>query len=195
MKGNLGIFYLSIARAKQLKQKTIIAYNDLKPVLLQSDSEIGRGEYEDVLEQYLGPASESIVNNNYLLIKEAGDKLKGAEVYDKQKAVLEKIEEFKGKKINGVGIRKIPSVMYELDAIETMIVEDSRMLAEILLNELDCNSLNGDAKKECNLGWSYYNEASSKTKKAEQIDFYKKAWERGVKALDKLGISEGVASR
>jgi cysteine-rich repeat protein/parallel beta-helix repeat protein len=187
--------------AKQLKQKAASQYSDLEDELLQSGSEIGQGEYQDVLDQYLIPAKIGIANNNYLYMYDVEVMIdgvltqvyKGSTTYDNQKVVVDKLEGFKGKKINDVEIRNIPSINNEFDDIEQKLVEDSGMIASILLTDLDCNSLGGDARSECNLGWDYYNEAPTKSNKAEQIDYYKKAWEQGVKALEKLGMDEPIA--
>ena len=65
----------------------------------------------------------------------------------------------------------------------------------MLLTELDCASLNGDAEKECNLGWDYYDEADEKEDRAEKIDYYKKAWEQGVKSLEMLEIYGPIACK
>jgi len=187
--------------ARQGKEEAIAEYTALD-LPNQPNSEIGSGEYEDVLDQYLIPAVDTIIFHNYLFrydtkFEENGSEVtiaKGTENFDLQNNAVEKLEEFKGKKINGEEIRKIPSIKNELDKIETKLVEDSRLLAKVLLDELDCDSLSGDAKKECNEGWKYFNEASSKSKNAEKIDFYKKAWEQGVKTLEKLDVEGNVAS-
>jgi len=187
--------------AKQLKQKASNQYADLEADLLQPGSEIGQGEYQDVLDQYLLPAKLGIINNNYLFKFDVKVTINGSEVevkkgsttYDHQNNAVEKLEEFKGKKINNVEIRNIPSINNELNEIEIKLVEDSRILADILLTELDCGSLSGSAATECNLGLSFFTEAPTKSTRAEQIDVYKKAWEQGVKVLEIQGIQGSIA--
>ncbi len=179
--------------AKQLKQKARNKYLDLEDELLTSGSEIGEDEYWDVLDQYLTPAVNGIVNQNYLYIESSSNTIDGYVVYDNQNAVVEKLEGFKGKKINDEPIKDIPEISSKLVEIQDILVEDSRFLGEVLLSELDCASLNGDAKDECYLGWDYYDEVDEKSNKAESIDYYKKAWEQGVKSLDKLDIYGPIA--
>ena len=181
--------------AKQLKQKVKDQYLDLKDELLQSGSEIGEDEYWDVLDQYLTPALDSIVNQNYLYTVDHLNAIKGHVVYDNQNTVVEKLEGFKEKKINDELIEDIPEINSKLIEIQEILVENSRFLGEVLLTELDCASLNGDAEKECNLGWDYYDEADEKEDRAEKIDYYKKAWEQGVKSLEMLEIYGPIACK
>ena len=195
--------------AKQLKQKAIEAYQDLEPVLLGSGTEIGTGMYEDVLFKYLIPAKNGIVNDSYLFLEDVkvfnetiGKEVvipKGTVVFDLQKAVVDAlVEEFPTKKINGVLIEDLPAINSDIDEIVQLLVNDSRLLADTLLTDLGTLSLNDDAQKEYDKGLEYFGDAPLKDgeprKAAGQVDFYKKAWEQGTKALEKQGVTGNVAS-
>ena len=193
--------------AKQLKQKAIEAYQDLEPVLLGSGTEIGTGMYEDLLNKYLIPAKSGIVNDSYLFVEDVKvfngtEEIvipKGTLVFDLQKAAVDAlVEEFPTKKINGVLIEDLPAINSEIEEIVQLLVNDSRLLADTLLTDLGTLSLNADAQKEYDKGVEYFNDAplkdGSPRKPAEQVDFYKKAWEQGTKALEKQGVTGDVAS-
>lgn len=49
-----------------------------------------------------------------------------------------------------------------------------------------------DQQTEYNLDLDYYNEASDQPDASHKVDYYKKAWEQGKKALELAGIDSGL---
>jgi len=117
--------------------------------------------------------------------------LEGSEAFEFQQIAFEKLDEFKGKKINGVEINGIPDILANTTFLQSKLVADSRFLASILLDNLDCSSIavGSAARNECDLGLSFLSQGEDTSLKGpERIDFYSKAWLQGVKVLDELSI-------
>ena len=192
--------------AQEIKKQAFDAYVALEPVLLQNGSEIGSGEYLDVISQYFVPALLGIVNDNFLFKTDTSlivngtptDVKKGSVVYDNQNNIIERLEEFKGKKINGALISTL-AVASDLDDIESLIVDDSRLLAATLLeseSQLDsCSDEEFAALTECTKGLDFLAAGDAPgLSNAERVNTYKKAWEQGVKTLELNQVEGEVAS-
>jgi len=183
--------------ARQLKAEAVESYKDLSLDLLQPGSEVGSGEVADVL-VLLVTARTGIVQGSFLLREEPSE-FKGVEVFESQQTAFEKLDGFEGKKIDDVLIEDIPSILARINALQAVLVEDSQILAQALLDNIDCSSLSGgsSAREECDKGLEYLFEGTFEpgVKGAERIDFFKKAWEQGVKVLEELGITGNVARR
>jgi len=124
--------------------------------------------------------------------------LEGSEVFEYQHTVFEKLDEFKGKKINGVLISNIPSILAEINFLQSKLVEDSRFLARVLLDNIDCSSLpaGSSERKECDLGEVFFTQGLNPGLPGpEKIDFDKKAWLQGVKVVNDLGDPFGDVAR
>ncbi len=174
--------------SSELLEKTIEQYKGLKDVLLQTGSEIGEGEYNDVIDQYLEPALTRFAGNcNHLYIEN------GTEVFDYLKQAISKINGFFGKKINGKLISGIPEISNNLTIIQQNLVKVGKNIADILLSEIGEKSLTPSQQSEYQLGINYFNNAKSEADMINQVDYYKKAWEQGVKVLDLAGITTGIA--
>jgi hypothetical protein len=131
-------------------------------------------------------------------LMEVGDitVLEGSDVFEYQHTVYEKLNGFEGKKINGQEIRYIPSILSDIEVLQVILVDDSRILADILLDNIDCSSLSGSAHTECDLGESFLADGDNiGLPGPERMDYYKKAWLQGVKVLDELGVTGDVARR
>jgi len=117
--------------------------------------------------------------------------LEGSQVFEYQQTIHEKLTEFKGKKINGLLIAPdIPAILGKIESLQNLLVEDSRFLARVLLDQFkDITAPCGDlvtgsaARTECDLGESFINDGLNATNGAVAIDFFKKAWLQGVKVL------------
>ena len=119
-------------------------------------------------------------------------------MFDFQQTAFEKLDEFKGKKINGVLISNIPSLLTEINAIQDILVADSELAARVLLDDIICSSLapGSSERTECDLGEDFFTQGLNTGLPApERIDFFKKAWLQGVKALDALGNRVVTARR
>ena len=127
--------------------------------------------------------------------------VEGSEVFELQQTAFEKLDEFKGKKINGILISDILSINNDMEFIQSKLVEDSRHLATTLLeNDISCLALdvaaNSNALKECSFGESFLGQGNNPSLPGpERIDFYGKAWQQGVKVLKELGTLGDVARR
>ena len=124
--------------------------------------------------------------------------LEGSQVYEFQQTAFEKLDGFKGKKINDILISDIPSILSEMEFIQSKLVEDSRFLARTLLDNIDCSSLAAgtSARTECDLGEDFFAQGQNTgLPGAERIDFYNKAWLQGVKVLLELGVPGDIARR
>jgi len=90
-------------------------------------------------------------------------------------------------------MKDIPGILAAIEELQVVLVEDSRFLAKVLLDNIDCASLlaSDKAREECDIGLFdfYANGLDVGKKDAERIDYFNKAWQQAVKALDELGVS------
>ena len=117
--------------------------------------------------------------------------LEGSEVFEFQHTSFEKLDGFKGKKIDSILISAIQDILANITFLQDKLVEDSGFLASTLLSNIDCSSITpgSAARTECDLGLSFLSEGDDILLPGpERIDFYRKAWLQGVKVLDELSI-------
>jgi len=154
-------------------------------------SEIATASKDAVLAFGLPNLSDAALILDLLEIREI-KVIEGSEVFEYQHTVVEKLEEFKGKSIDGILISLLSSTLAEIEALQAGLVEDSRHLARVLLDNVDCSLLDegSSAEKECLIGETFYTSGlSASLPGPERINFSKSAWLQGVKVLQELGIT------
>lgn len=177
--------------AEDVLSNTIGDFKDLKEILEPMDP----GAYNDVIHQYLEPASSFIVEGNYVYIDDQDSVKKGETALDMLKEAVDKIQN------NFIGPGTLdPNTNATLIAIQEQIVSVARLLADVLLTELEEAVLtDSDAIAEYYNGKQYFSEAETLLEfepraYGDQIAKYKDAWKQGVKALElEWEITSGIA--